>query len=312
MIGDRANAVFRRAILAGSLNPLVRRVVARYGMRMGGARFVAGEDVAQALPTLAELDRQGFHTNTTLLGEAISDRDAVERVVSEYERVLRAIGEQGLRTNLAVKPTQLGLDIDEELVVANVRRLAALSAEQGKLVRMDMEDSRTVDATLRVYRRLREDGVENVGTVLQAYLHRTLDDLESLLPLEPNLRYVKGAYRESPSVAMQDKAEVDEAYWTLVRRALESGSYAAIATHDERVIERVRAYERENAVPRDRFEFQMLYGVRPDLQRRLLAAGYKVLVATPYGAEWYPYLMRRLAERPANLLFVARTVVRRR
>ena len=311
MSGDRVNAVFRRAILTATVNPVVRRVVARHGMRFGGARFVAGEDVAQALRTLTELDRQGFRTNTTLLGESITDRAAVARVAAEYERVLAAIGEAGLRTNLAVKPTQLGLDIDEELVVENVRRLAELSAAQGKLVRMDMEDSRTVDGTLRVYRRLREDGVENVGTVLQAYLHRTADDLESLLPLDPNLRYVKGAYREPPSVAMQERAAVDEAYWTIVRRALESGSYAAIATHDERVIERVRAYERENGVGRDRFEFQMLYGVRPELQRRLLEAGYTVLVATPYGSEWYPYLMRRLAERPANLLFAARSLVSR-
>jgi proline dehydrogenase len=312
VIGDRANAVFRRVILTATVNPAVRRVVARYGMRFGGSRFVAGEDAAAALPTLAELDRQGFKTNTTLLGEAITDRGAVERVVSEYERMLAAIGERGLRTNLAVKPSQLGLEIDEELVVANVHRLARLSAAQGKLVRMDMEDSGTVDATLRVYRRLREEGVENVGTVLQAYLHRTPDDLESLLPLEPNLRYVKGAYREPPEAAIQSRGEVDEAFWTIIRRALESGSYAAIATHDERIIEKVRGYEREHGIGRDRFEFQMLYGVRPELQRRLLSAGYTVLVATPYGSEWYPYLMRRLAERPANLLFAARSIVGRR
>lgn len=310
-VGDRVNSLFRRLILVATVNPLVRRLVDRYGMRLGGARFVAGEDAAQALNTLRDLDRQGFHTSTTLLGEAITDRAAVERVVAEYERILTAIGGAGLRTNLSVKPSQLGLELDEALVVANVRRLAELSATQGKLVRMDMEDSRTVEATLRVYRRLRAEGVENVGAVLQADLHRTPADLQDLLPLSPNIRYVKGAYRELPTVAIQKKAAVDEAYWALVRRALETGLYTAIASHDERLIERVRAYASEHGLGRDRFEFQLLYGIRPDLQRALLEAGYKVLVSTPYGSHWYPYLMRRMAERPANLLFVARNLAHR-
>jgi len=174
-------------------------------------------------------------------------------------------------------------------------------------VRIDMEQSAYVDATLRTYRRLREEGLDNVGTVLQAYLHRTARDLEELLPLRPNLRIVKGAYLEPPQVAMPRKADVDAAYARLVSRMIESGAFVAVATHDERLIERAI----REAPSRDAFQIQMLFGVRPQLQLELARRGYDVLVATPFGPEWYPYLTRRLGERPANLLFLIRNVVRR-
>jgi proline dehydrogenase len=174
-----------------------------------------------------------------------------------------------------------------------------------------MEQSAFVDATLRIYRRLREDGIDNVGTVLQAYLYRTEHDLEGLLPLQPNLRLVKGAYLEPPGVAYPQKRDVDAAYVRLLETMLRAGGYTAVATHDETIIEHAIRFADEQAVARDRFEFQMLYGVRPQLQLALAARGYKVLVATPYGPEWYPYLMRRLGERPANALFLLRNLVRR-
>jgi proline dehydrogenase len=174
-----------------------------------------------------------------------------------------------------------------------------------------MEYSAVVDATLRIYRRLREEGRENVGTVLQAYLYRTPDDLEALLPLQPNLRLVKGAYLESPEIAYPRKDDVDAAYLRLVERSLGGGGYTAIATHDERMIgHALRVAEREG-VGRDRFEVQMLYGIRPQLQLDVAARGYKVLVATSYGPEWFPFFSRRLAERPANLLFILRNLVKR-
>ena len=216
--------------------------------------------------------------------------------------MIERIAAEGLRANVALKLTHLGLEIDEQLAYANMERLLA----QGQFIRIDMEQSQFVDATLRIFRRLREAGRDNVGTVLQAYLYRTPDDLEALLDLQPNLRLVKGAYLEPPGIAYPKKADVDAAYARLLERMLEAGGYTAIATHDETLIDRAIALE----PPRDRFEFQMLYGVRPQLQLDLVARGYTVLVATPYGPEWYPYLMRRLGERPANLLFLLKNTLR--
>jgi proline dehydrogenase len=181
---------------------------------------------------------------------------------------------------------------------------------RANFVRIDMEESRYVDDTLAIYRRARELGHDNVGAVLQAYLHRTPSDLEALLALRPNLRLVKGAYREPPGVALQRKADVDRAYLRLIERALLGGARTCVATHDEAAIEHVRRFTGAHGIGSEAFEFQMLYGVRPALQRRLLGSGYKVLVATPYGRDWYPYLTRRLAERPANLAFFLRNVVR--
>ena len=180
----------------------------------------------------------------------------------------------------------------------------------GNFVRIDMEESVHVDATLRIYRRLREAGRENVGTVLQSYLYRTEADLASLLDLRPNLRFVKGAYLERPDVAYADKADVDRMYARLVERSLREGGFTAIATHDERLIEQAIEHAERDGVARSSFQFQMLYGVRHQLQLDLVARGYGVLVATPYGPDWYRYLMRRLAERPANTLFLLRNLVR--
>jgi len=229
-----------------------------------------------------------------------------EAVVAAYREVIERISAEGLRANVALKLTHLGLEIDEELAYANIRRLLEL----GSFIRIDMEQSQFVEPTLRIYRRLREEGLDNVGTVLQAYLYRTPDDVEGLLPLTPNLRLVKGAYLEPEQVAYPRKADVDAVYGRLVERMLKAGGHTAVATHDERLIERTIRVAEAEAVPKERFEFQMLYGVRPQLQLDLVRRGYKVLVATPYGPEWYPYLMRRLGERPANLLFFLKNTLR--
>jgi proline dehydrogenase len=200
--------------------------------------------------------------------------------------------------------------IDEELAHRNVSELVAHAAQRGNFVRIDMEESRHVDATLHIYRRLRESGHENVGAVLQSYLFRSEDDLAALLPLAPNLRIVKGAYLEPAEIAYPKKSDVDAAYVSLMEASLGGEGFTAIATHDETLIEHAMALAREGALPNERFQFQMLYGVRPRLQLDLVARGYDVLVATPYGPEWYRYLMRRLAERPANLLFFLRNLLR--
>lgn len=305
------NASLRKAIFAAADSPRVQRTVRRHGMRLGGARFVAGETIDDAVPVLRRLNDQGLHANTTLLGEGVRDEAATRGVVAEYERILDRIAEEELRVNVALKLTHLGLDIDEALAVENVTRLVQHAAARGNFIRIDMEQSAYVEATLRIYRLLRERGLDNVGTVLQAYLYRTESDLEALLPLAPNLRLVKGAYLEPAAIAYPRKADVDAAYARLVEHALAGGGHTAIATHDESLIEHALRFAGEHAIPRERFEFQMLYGVRPQLQLDLVRRGHKVLVATPFGPEWYPYLMRRLGERPANLLFFLRNAVRR-
>jgi len=305
------SALPRKAILAAATDRRTRAFMNRYGMRLGAARFVAGETLDDCLAVLADLNAKGLHANTTLLGEDVESREETASVVAEFRTVLDRIHERELRANLAVKLTHLGLLIDEELAYENVGTLVDHAAERGNFLRIDMEHSSVVDATLRIYGRLRESGRENVGCVLQAYLYRTPTDLEALLPLAPNLRLVKGAYLEPPDIAYPKKADVDDAYRRLLERALQGGAYVAVATHDERLIDHTIRFTGQHGIATDRFELQMLYGVRPQLQRDLAARGFKVLVATPYGPEWYPYLMRRLAERPANLLFLVRNLFAR-
>jgi proline dehydrogenase len=302
----------RKAILTAADSGRVQRLVRRHGMRLGASRFVAGETLDECVQVLRRLNQRGLYANTTLLGEGVRDRGETAAVVGAYEEVIDRLATEGLQANVALKLTHLGLEIDEELAYANVRRLVEHAKAHKSFIRIDMEQAAFVDATLRTYVRLREEAsLDNVGTVMQAYLYRTAADLDMLLPLAPNLRLVKGAYREPASIAYPDKADVDAAYARLAERMLTGGGHTAIATHDESLIAHLLDYARANEVARDTFELQMLYGVRPGLQSELAGRGYKVLVATPYGPEWYPYLMRRLGERPANLLFFLRNAIRR-
>lgn len=304
------NAVLRKAILAAATNGRVRSFVSRYGMKLGGSRFVAGERLDDCLDVLARLNARGLRANTTLLGEDVRSADETRAVVAEFRTILDRIAERGLRVNLAVKLTHLGLLIDEELAFENVAAIVDHAASLGNFVRIDMEQSSLVDATLRIYGRLRESGRDTVGCVLQSYLHRTPADLDALLPGAPNLRLVKGAYLEPAEIAYPRKQDVDAAYARLLERALLGGAYLAVATHDERLIAHTIRFTEQHGIGRDRYEFQMLYGVRPQLQLDLAGRGYNVLVATPFGPEWYPYLMRRLAERPANVLFIVRNLMK--
>jgi proline dehydrogenase len=307
---DTANAFLRKSILAAARNGEVRGFVGKHGMRLGAARFVAGETLDEAVPVLRRLNEQGLAANTTLLGEDTASEEEAAAVANEYGLILERIQAEGLRVNVALKLTHLGLELGPEVAHENVERVAVRAAELDNFVRIDMEASRWVEPTLEIYRRLRAAGHDNVGAVLQSYLYRSPEDLDALLPLQPNLRLVKGAYLEPPEIAYPAKEDVDAAYVRLLERALAGGAYTCVATHDERLIEHAIAFTEREEIPRDRFEFQMLYGVRPRLQRDLAARGYKVLVATPFGPEWFPYLMRRMAERPANLGFVLRTMLR--
>jgi proline dehydrogenase len=301
----------RRGILTAADSRRVQALVRRHGMRLGAGRFVAGETLDDAARALRRLNDDGLWANTTLLGESVHDRAATGEVVRAYRGVIDRIAADGLRANVALKLTHLGLEIDEELAFANVTALVEHAAAHDQLLRIDMEQSAFVDATLAIYRRLREAGLDNVGAVLQAYLRRTPDDLAALLPLRPNLRLVKGAYLEPPEVALPRKSDVDAAYARLLESMLAGGGHTAVATHDERLIDHAIQFADRHGLPRESFELQMLYGVRPGLQLSLARRGFKVLVAMPYGPEWYPYLMRRLGERPANLLFFAKNALRR-
>ena len=303
-------SALRSLILAAADSPRMQRFVQKYGFRLGAARFVAGESLDDAVPVLRRLNEQGLLTNTTLLGEGVRDEAETRAVVGAYRELLDRIQAEGLRTNVALKLSHLGLSIDGDLAQRNVAEIVEHAASVGNFVRIDMEESRHVESTLRIYRRLREDGHANVGAVLQSYLFRTETDLAELLPLAPNLRLVKGAYLAPPEIAYPHKRDVDAAYTRLMETSLGGDGFTAIATHDETLIEHAISFAREHAIPKDRFQFQMLYGVRTRLQLDLVQRGFDVLVATPYGPEWYRYLMRRLAERPANVLFLLRNLVR--
>jgi proline dehydrogenase len=302
------NPYFRKLILLATHNPFVSRLVNTYGMKLGAARFVAGESFEECAPKLKQLNREGFKCNTTILGEAITDRALANQVTDDYIDILDRIERDEIVCNLAVKLTQMGLDIDEELSYANIERLVKHAKAKNNFIRIDMEDSPLVDVTLRIYKRLRDAGYDNVGTVLQSYLYRTGKDYEELIPYHPNLRIVKGAYLEPPTVAYPKKSDVDARYLILTKEMLANNVYTGIATHDEKIIDAVIDYTRKNGISRDKFEFQMLYGISTNLQKDLVARGYSVLIATPHGPQWYFYLMRRLAERPANVLFFLRNL----
>jgi proline dehydrogenase len=310
VLGDAANAALRTAILAAAGSPWVRRFVDRHGMRLGAGRFVGGETLDEVVPVLRGLNERGFRTNTTLLGEHTGSRAEAAAAAAAFERILGRIAAERLVTNVAVKLTHLGLALGEDVAHANAERVVRHAAALGSFVRLDMEESRWVDPTLRIYRRLRESGLDNVGVVLQSYLHRSERDLEALLPLQPNVRLVKGAYLEPPQVAFPRKEDVDAAYVRLMERALGRTAFTAVATHDEAMIERAIAMADQRGLTNEDYELQMLYGVRQRLQAELIARGRRVLVATPFGPDWFPYLMRRLAERPANLLFFLRGALR--
>jgi len=273
-------------------------------------RFIAGENVQDAIEVVRSLNRLGLMATLDHLGESTTSRGEASADVQEYLRVLNLIAENGVESNISVKLTQLGLNIDEEFCYQNLLQLVQQAALNGNFVRIDMEDSSRTDATLRLFGRA-YDQYPNVGIVLQSYLHRTGTDVEEVIRREARIRLCKGAYHEPEVVAFQDKEEVDQNYIRLMRAMLRSGIYHAFATHDERMINATRVEAAKIGAARDSFEFQMLYGIRRDLQLQLFKEGYRVRIYVPYGRYWYPYFMRRLAERPANVWFVLSNLMRR-
>ena len=272
-------------------------------------RFVAGEELTDAVEAIRKLNGQGISASFDHLGESITAEAETRKEVDEYVRVLDSIHENKLESNVSVKLTQLGLDVSHDLCYANTRTIIEAALRYNNFVRIDMEESSKTEATLQIFSRLRAQ-FENVGIVIQSYLYRSEKDIDELLKLGARIRLCKGAYKEPPSVAFPEKADVDANYVKLTKILLSSGVYHGIATHDENMISAAIQFSREQSIPPDRFEFQMLYGIRRDLQEKLVRDGYRMRVYVPYGRYWYPYFMRRLAERPANVLFVLRNVIK--
>jgi len=269
------------------------------------ARFVAGETIESAVRAVQELNATGITATLDILGESVTAAREAEAARDAYLAAIDKVAQVGAQSHVSVKLTQLGVDVDEELCVANMRAIIARARTHRSFVRIDMEGSAYTERTLQLYaRRLHPEFGDAVGVVLQSYLRRTAGDLEKLIAERARVRLCKGAYQEAPEIAFPRKRDVDTNYIASMERLLEHGNYPAIATHDERILARAKAFVRDRGIDVDRFEFQMLYGVRRDVQQRLRREGYRLRVYVPFGAQWYPYLMRRLAERPANVAFL--------
>jgi proline dehydrogenase len=301
-------------LLAGSENTWLRQHAMRSAfVRRSVSRFMPGEQIDDALTAARELHAAGMPTILTHLGENVRDAAEADTVAQHYIDLLDRIRASGVNAQISVKPTQLGLDLGIEICRRHLVRLAAHARNTGNMVWIDMESTPYVDRTLDLYRGLRTE-FANTGVCLQAYLYRTPELLDALIPLGPAIRIVKGAYREPPTVAFPHKAQVDEQFYQLCLRLVEpdaqaAGAFLGIGTHDARLIARLQTHMTSRQVPRERYEFEMLYGIQRDLQTQLARAGARVRILISYGEYWFPWYMRRLAERPANLWFVAKNLV---
>lgn len=306
------DALSRRLFLALAGSRRLKEVASRYGMRgpRGVARrFIGGRNVNEAIDAARQLERRGLLHTFNYLGEHVRTREAAEAATIAYLWVIESVSLAGMNCNLSVKLTQLGLELDTGLCRDNLKRILTHTDAQRCFVRVDMEGSPLVDRTLDVVAAMHAAGHRHLGVVLQSALHRTPDDLARVTELRLPVRLVKGAYKEPATVAYQDKRDVDRAFVRLAETLLDTGVHPAFATHDPRMIRAVRAAADARGLGPDRFEFQMLYGVRRDLQAALEARGYALRIYLPFGGDWFPYFMRRLAERPANVLFVARSLL---
>lgn len=292
--------------------PNLQRLASKYGMAPGAGfarRFIAGESIEEAIAAVGGLQQQGLHLTLDYLGESVSSAAAAAAAAADYVKIINAIVTSGIERNISLKLTQLGLDVDRATAVDNMRRILEPADANGFFVRIDMENSPYTEATIEILETLWRHEHRQIGTVIQSYMKRSEADIRRLNALGTRVRLVKGAYKEPKEVAYQKKSEVDAAFVELMRLLLDHGTFPAIATHDVAMIDATKAYARSKNYPNDRFEFQMLYGIRRDLQAALVKEGYKVRVYVPFGKQWYPYFMRRLGERPANVAFVLRGIL---
>ncbi len=288
----------------------VYRAVMRHDLLRGlTQRYVAGEDLADGIVVAQTLNTQRLMATLDHLGESVTNAAEARAATAGYLEALETISREQVDANISLKLTQLGLDVSRELCVAHLRKILERARELETFVRIDMESSAYTQRTLDVHAELWNEGFHNVGVVLQTYLLRTAADVQRAIEMGVRVRLCKGAYLEPARVAYANKADVDANYARLMERLMVHGTYPALATHDERLIRHAIAFAARESIGPERFEFQMLFGVRRDLQLRLVEQGYRVRIYVPYGREWYPYLVRRMAERPANLMFFMRSMV---
>ncbi|MFP3888204.1 proline dehydrogenase [Priestia filamentosa] len=292
--------VSKNVFLHASQNRVLNKAAKKWGLRFGAGQVVAGDTIEGAMKKVRELNEKGLVCTLDHLGEFVSSREEATEATQYNVRTLEAMAANGIDCNLSVKMTQLGLDIDRSFCLDNMRRILDTAKQYNNFVRIDMEDYAHCQMTLDILRELRET-YDNVGTVIQSYLFRAEQDVKDLKGVP--LRLVKGAYQESPTVAFQNKEDVDKNYVRIIEEHLLSGSYTAIASHDHNIIDKVKEMVEKYNIPRTQFEFQMLYGFRSELQLSLVQEGYKVRVYVPFGKDWFGYFMRRLAERPQNVAF---------
>lgn len=306
-----SKALFYALSRSGTL----KRLASRYGMATPESfarRFIAGETVEEAIETARALQARGLLLTLDYLGESVRTVEEAAAATREYVRLIDVLVASGIERNISLKLTQLGVDVDRATCVDNLRRILDPAQRHGFFVRIDMENSPYTDVTLEVFETMWQQRYRNVGVALQSCLYRTEKDVRRMNELGARVRLVKGAYKEPPALAHQQKADVDASFRRLTRLLLDEGTYPAIATHDERLIADTREYAAARGIASDRFEFQMLYGIRRDLQASLIESGYLMRVYVPFGRQWFPYFMRRLGERPANVGFVLRALVSER
>jgi proline dehydrogenase len=304
--------MLRQALLYLSNQQKIFRFVRnnRFARRFA-QRFVAGESLEEALRAVEPLNKKSNTASLDLLGESVHTEREAQAAAREILTMLDRINERRLDSNVSLKLTQMGLDLSEELCVALMHDIVGRARDLRTFIRIDMEGSAYTERTLRLFEdRLHPSYGDHVGIVLQSYLYRTLADVERAIAIKARVRLCKGAYNEPPTVAYPEKADVDANYVRCMHKLLSEGNYPGLATHDERIINEAKRYSRANGIGPERFEFQMLYGVRRDLQERLVREGWRMRVYVPFGTQWYPYLMRRLAERPSNLAFITGNLVR--
>jgi proline dehydrogenase len=298
-----------------SRSALLKKLASRYGMKTRQSfarRFIAGERIEEAIEAARRLQGHGLLLTLDYLGESVRTVEEAAAATREYLRLIDVIVASGIERNVSLKLTQLGIDVDRATCVDNLRRILHAAEPRGFFVRIDMENSPYTAMTLEVFETLWQQGHRQVGVALQAALRRTEGDVRRMIELQARVRLVKGAYKEPAAVAFQEKTEVSEAFVQLARLLLDQGHYPAIATHDPWALDQVRAHAAAHSISSDRYEFQMLYGIRRDLQLSLVSAGYRMRVYVPFGREWFPYFMRRLGERPANVGFVLKAILRER
>jgi proline dehydrogenase len=304
--------ITRSALIWLSRHEGLKDFAARFGFfKKMTTRFVAGENIDEVIPFIRQLNSENVTASFDHLNESVGSAAEAEQEVSEYLNILAKIDEQRIRSNVSIKLTQFGLGLDPELAYQNARKVVVEAAERGNFVRVDMEDSSVTQVTIDIFKRLRaEFDLNTVGIVLQSYLYRTLEDAQELVKLPARIRICKGAYNEPPEVAFPEKKDVDANYIKVMQVLLGSGIYHGIATHDPKMIDATIEFATREGIGKEKYEFQMLYGIRRDLQHQLARDGFNVRIYVPYGKHWYPYFMRRLAERPANIWFVMKNLAK--